>query len=82
MQVPAAPSHGLSVAALRQFCKQHCGRSFLPAADESVDAVAEPFETLSSALVVLRIIRPLTAHSLRSYAEQLIQEARGPHAAC
>ena len=81
---PPVPLVGLSLAALRAFVARHAGRSILPTEEEVVVAaarrqpapVAAQFETLTTALVVTRVIKPAMAPKRCSYAELLQAQAR------
>ena len=74
--LPEVPRHGLSLAALRAFMSEHAGCTFSPAADEVVsEGVPLPFEALTTAQVVQRVIKPVTVHTGGSYAELLLQKS-------
>ena len=77
----SVPRQGLSPAALRAFLKRHEGKTFQPSAAEKADAKVAPvalrFEDLATFQVVERIIKPDTEQSAGSYAELLLQQARG-----
>jgi hypothetical protein len=68
------PQLGVSLAAVRAFAAAHAGRSFSPAREEGADARALPFEELSTAQVVLRVVKPATADARCSYAELLLTQ--------
>jgi hypothetical protein len=81
--LPAVPLEGISPAALRAFCAAHAGAVLQPTAAE-VDAAAAageaaptalPFEALTTAQVVQRVIKPATLHTQGSYAKLLLQRA-------
>ncbi len=72
------PQVGVSLAAVRAFVAEHAGLIFEPAPEErSVPGVQPlPFEALSTEQVVWRVVKPFTAATGVSYAEQLQQTVR------
>jgi hypothetical protein len=72
----SVPRCGLSLRAIRAFAAAHAGTLCAPAADEDSSAAALPFDELTTAQVVQRVIKPATAHTGGSYAELLLQQAR------
>jgi hypothetical protein len=80
-ELPAVPREGVSLAALRAFCAQHAGRTFAPSAGEAANAARSgdappkplPFEALTTTQVCERAIKPATAATGLSYAEQLLR---------
>ena len=78
--IVAVPELGVSPAALLAFAAERAGRSYAPAPEEGTDAIELPFEELSTAQVVRRVVKPLTAALTAarscSYAQLLQSQAR------
>lgn len=72
------PQVGVSLAAVRAFVTEHAGRVFQPAPEERSEPGAQPlpFEALSTEQVVWRVVKPATAATGVSYAEQLQRTVR------
>ena len=75
--LPPVPHEGLSLAALRAFAAEHAGKAH----KLHPDAVAVPFEKLTTAEVCAAVIKPATRTSGAdgvhcTYAELLLKQVR------